>query len=93
MVLPDANDSRRLSLDYTTQCIFGGLTFMVVFIFLLMLKYSCSKSKPASSNTSTDVVLDEKPEQANHQTNDVQEFVVIMAGEQNPSHIAKATEI
>ncbi|KAI9174242.1 hypothetical protein LWI28_014502 [Acer negundo] len=88
MVLPGADDSENLTWDSTTEFIFGVVTVMVVvFIFLLLLKFSCSKSKPAASNTSTE------PEQAKHQRDDVQEIVVIMAGEQNPSHIAKPTQI
>lgn len=62
---------------------------LFVFITIMLIKICCSKTKPyATSNPSEDNDATEKPQQFNELPNASPEIVVIMAGEQNPSHIA-----
>ncbi|KAJ0049125.1 hypothetical protein Pint_16338 [Pistacia integerrima] len=83
-----SDDSIRFKWNFSTECVFGGLILLFVFITLLLLKLLLSHPKPVAPTPPSEPR--EKPQQLNLQIdNDVPEIVVIMAGEQNPSYIAK----
>ncbi|KAK7364973.1 hypothetical protein VNO80_13723 [Phaseolus coccineus] len=63
--------------------LFGGLAFMLALVALALLILACSYSKTSSSNDG------ERAERMGLEVDSEPKIVVIMAGESNPTYMAK----